>query len=247
MRKRPLIVLSTVAAATLLLAGCSGGCGSGARRTPDASASELVPGGSEVRRRIRRGRRRGLRRRRQGHRAGRRRPDRGSSAPSSSKAMATTSSPATSSRCAISSSMRTTNEVLSTSERGPDGVLSALLAVQQPQQMVDPTQSTVFTVAAECVPIGSQRRADSSRPRRRGRNPSVLYIETIEELPTIASGYRGRSDRGDAEGRARRRRRRRPSRSPTTDAPTETEVAVLKQGDGAPSARATSSSCSTAG
>lgn len=39
MRKRPLIVLSTVAAATLLLAGCAGGGAPESSGTPSPSAS----------------------------------------------------------------------------------------------------------------------------------------------------------------------------------------------------------------
>jgi len=125
----------------------------------------------------------------------------------------------------------TTNEVLSTSERGPDGVLSALLAVQQPQQIVDPTQSTVFTVAAECLPIGSSV-VLTLPAAQEGMNPSVLYVETIEQLPTTASG----SDVDATEGMPVVELDDAGSPTitiPDADAPTETEVAVLKQGDGA--------------
>ena len=125
----------------------------------------------------------------------------------------------------------TTNEVLSTSERGPDGVLSALLAVQQPQQIVDPTQSTVFTVAAECLPIGSSI-VLTLPAAQEGMNPSVLYVETIEQLPKTASG----SDVDATEGMPTVELDDAGSPTitiPDSDAPTETEVAVLKQGDGA--------------
>jgi peptidylprolyl isomerase len=125
----------------------------------------------------------------------------------------------------------TTNEVLSTSERGPDGVLSALLAVQQPQQIVDPTQSTVFTVAAECLPIGSSV-VLTLPAAQEGMNPSVLYVETIDQVPTTASG----SDVDATDGMPVVELDDAGSPTitiPDSDAPAETEVAVLKQGDGA--------------
>ena len=230
MRKRPLIVLSTVAAATLLLAGCSGGATPESTATPDASSessclADIASGA-------------------------------GSDAVSveGSGAGAKVSVPSGTDLAEAERSVvvegdgddvmpgdlvslryqlidATTDEVLSTSERGPDGVLSALLAVQQPQQIVDPTQSTVFTVAAECLPIGSSV-VLTLPAAQEGMNPSVLYVETIEQLPTTASGSEVDATDGmpvvelDDAG------------SPTitipdSDAPTETEVAVLKQGDGA--------------
>ncbi|WP_144877331.1 FKBP-type peptidyl-prolyl cis-trans isomerase [Microbacterium sp. 1.5R] len=230
MRKRPLIVLSTVAAATLLLAGCAGGAEPDATAdptsAPDASCLADLPSGA------------------------------GSDAVTveGSGADAKVTVPSgteftEAERTVISEgdgdevhpgdlvSLRyqlvdaTTNEVLSTSERGPDGVLGTLLAVQQPQQMVDPTQSTVFTVAAECLPVGSS--AVLTLPAaQEGSNPSVLFVETIEELPTVATG----SDQEPTEGFPAVELD--DSGAPTitlpdADAPTETEVAVLKKGDGA--------------
>lgn len=229
MRKRPLIVLSTVAAATLLLAGCSGDAAPESTSTPGASADSScladLPSGA------------------------------GSDAVTveGSGASAKITVPegtdlAAAERTVISEgdgdelfpgdfvSLRyqlvdaTTNEVLSTSERGPDGVLPALLALQQSQQMVDPTQSTVFTVAAECLPVGSSV-VLTLPAAQEGSNPSVLYVETIEKLPTVATGEDVDATEGmptvelDDAG------------SPTItlpdgDAPAETEVAVLKQGDG---------------
>ena len=219
MRKRPLIVLSTVAAATLFLAGCSGDAAPESTGTPDPSAqssclADLASGA-------------------------------GSDAVSveGTGADAKVTVPADADLAEAQRSVvvegdgddvmpgdlvslryqlvdATTNEVLSASERGPDGVLSALLAVQQPQQIVDPTQSTVFTVAAECLPIGSSI-VLTLPAAQEGMNPSVLYVETIEQLPKTASG----SDLDDAGS---------PTITiPDSDAPTETEVAVLKQGDGA--------------
>ncbi len=230
MRKRPLIVLSTVAAATLLLAGCSGGSTPESTGTPDpaaesscladiasgagsdavtvegsgADAKVTVPEGADLAEAER-------------------------SVVNEGKGDDVMPGDLVSLRYQLIDA--TTNEVLSTSERGPDGVLSALLAVQQPQQIVDPTQSTVFTVAAECLPIGSSV-VLTLPAAQEGMNPSVLYVETIEQLPTTASGSDVDATKGmpavelDDAG------------SPTitipdSDAPAETEVAVLKQGDGA--------------
>ncbi|MFJ2542077.1 FKBP-type peptidyl-prolyl cis-trans isomerase [Microbacterium sp. NPDC087589] len=230
MRKRPLIVLSTVAAATLLLAGCSGGAAPESTATPDAGSessclADIASGA-------------------------------GSDAVSveGSGADAKVSVPegtdlAEAERTVVVEgegddvmpgdlvSLRyqlidaTTNEVLSTSERGPDGVLSALLAVQQPQQIVDPTQSTVFTVAAECLPIGSSV-VLTLPAAQEGMNPSILYVETIEQLPTTATG----SDVDATDGMPVVELDDAGSPTitiPDSDAPAETEVAVLKEGDGA--------------
>ncbi|WP_120493114.1 FKBP-type peptidyl-prolyl cis-trans isomerase [Microbacterium phyllosphaerae] len=230
MRKRPLIVLSTVAAATLFLAGCSGDAAPESTGTPDPSAqssclADLASGA-------------------------------GSDAVSveGAGADAKVTVPADADLAEAQRSVvvegdgddvmpgdlvslryqlvdATTNEVLSTSERGPDGVLSALLAVQQPQQIVDPTQSTVFTVAAECLPIGSSI-VLTLPAAQEGMNPSVLYVETIEQLPKTASG----SDVDATEGMPTVELDDAGSPTitiPDSDAPTETEVAVLKQGDGA--------------
>lgn len=230
MRKRPLIVLSTIAAATLLLAGCAGGSTPDATETPDASAqtsclADLKSGAGS---------------------------DAVTVAGSGADAKVTVPEGADLAEAERSVvvegegddvlpgdlvSLRyqlidaTTNEVLSTSERGPDGVLSALLAAQQPQQIVDPTQSTVFTVAAECLPIGSSV-VLTLPAAQEGMNPSVLYVETIEQLPTVASG----SDVEPTEGMPTVELDDAGSPTitlPDSDAPTETEVAELKQGDGA--------------
>lgn len=230
MRKRPLIVLSTVAAATLLLAGCSGSPSPESTSTPSSSADTScladLPSGA------------------------------GSDAVTveGSGAAAKITVPADTDLSEAQRSVvvegdgdevlpgdlvslryqlidATTNEVLSTSERGPDGVLSALLPVQQPQQIVDPTQSTVFTVAAECLPIGSSV-VLTLPAAQEGMNPSVLYVETIEELPTIASG----SDVDPTEGMPTVELDDAGAPTitiPDGDAPAETEVALLKEGDGA--------------
>ncbi|WP_341942438.1 FKBP-type peptidyl-prolyl cis-trans isomerase [Microbacterium sp. LWH10-1.2] len=230
MRKRPLIVLSTVAAATLLLAGCSGSSKPESSSTPSPTASSsclaelksgagsdavtvdgtgaaakvTVPEGTEIK---------------EAERSVVVKGDGDDVKPGDLVSL----------RYQLVDA--TTNEVLSTSERGPDGVLSALLATQQSQQIVDPTQSTVFTVAAECLPIGSS--VVLTLPASgEGMHPSVLYVETIDELPTTASGTAVDPTEGmpevelDDDGA--------PTITvPKSDAPTETEVAVLKQGDGA--------------
>lgn len=230
MRQRPLIILSTLAAASLLLAGCAGGS------TPDASGSPSPSAESSCLADLPSGA--------------------GSDAVvvDGTGATAKVSVPegteiAEAERSVVVEgdgdevlpgdlvSLRyqlidaTTSEVLSTSARGVDGVLPALLAEQQTDQIVDPTQSTVFTVAAECLPVGSS--VVLTLPASgEGLHPSVLYVETIEKLPTTASG----SDVDPAEG------------MPTVELddegaptititdpepPAETEVEVLKQGDGA--------------
>lgn len=229
MRKRPLILLSTVAAATLLLAGCSGESAPESSSTPspdtasscladlasgagsdavtvegtDAEAKVTVPAGTEITE-----------------------PERSVIVEGDGDEVL----PGDLVSLRYQLVDATTNEVLSSSERGPDGILSALLAEQQ-QQISDPTQSTVFTVAAECLPIGSSV-VLTLPASQEGLNPSVLYVQTIEKLPTTASGTDVEPEAGmptvelDADGA--------PTITlPDGDAPTETKVAVLKQGDGA--------------
>lgn len=230
MRKRPLIVLSTVAAAALLLAGCAG------NSTPDASGSPSAAPTSSCLANLPSGA--------------------GSDAVTveGAGASAKVSVPA---GTEITEAQRSvvvegdgenampgdlvslryqlvdgaTNEVLSSSERGPDGVLGTLLAAQNPQQMVDPTQSTVFTVAAECLPIGSSV-VLTLPASQQGANPSVLYVETIAKLPSTASG----ADQAPTDGfpGVKLDEAGAPTITiPKGDAPTETKVAVLKKGDGA--------------
>lgn len=229
MRKRPLVLLSTVAAATLLLAGCSGESAPESSSTPspdtasscladlasgagsdavtvegtDAEAKVTVPAGTEITE-----------------------PERSVIVEGDGDEVL----PGDLVSLRYQLVDATTNEVLSSSERGPDGILSALLAEQQ-QQISDPTQSTVFTVAAECLPIGSSV-VLTLPASQEGLNPSVLYVQTIEKLPTTASGTDVEPEAGmptvelDADGA--------PTITlPDGDAPTETKVAVLKQGDGA--------------
>lgn len=230
MRKRPLIVLSTVAAATLLLAGCAGsaspeptdtsspapesscladlksGAGSDAVVVDGtgADAKVSVPAGTELTE-----------------------PER--TVVTEGDGDEVMPGDLISLRYQLIDA--TTNEVLSSSQRGPDGVLAALLATQNSQQMVDPTQAPVFTVAAECLPIGSSV-VVTLPSAQEGANPSVLYVETIAELPTVASG----TDVDPAEGMPAVKLDDAGAPTitiPDGDAPAETEVAVLKEGDGA--------------
>lgn len=229
MRKRPLIVLSTVAAATLLLAGCSGNSApestADPTSSPDASClADIASGASSDAITVE-----------------------GTGA--TAKITVPTGTEFTSpERTVITEgdgdevkpgdlvSLRyqlidgATNEVLSTSERGPDGVLPALLASQQPQQPQDLTQLPVVTIAAECLPLGSS--AVLTLPSsQEGQNPSVLYVETVEKLPTTASGEDVDPVDGmptvtlDDDGA--------PTITiPEGDAPAETKVEDLKKGDG---------------
>ncbi|MBO9626685.1 MAG: FKBP-type peptidyl-prolyl cis-trans isomerase [Microbacterium sp.] len=233
MRTRSLIFLSTVAAATLLLAGCAGGASpeptsssssSGAPESAcladlksgagsdavkvegtDADAKITVPEGTSI------------------TTAERTIVSKGSGADVKPGDLVSL-------RYQLVDAA--TNQVLSSSERGPDGVLSVLLAAQQPQQqMSDPTQSTVFTVAAECAPIGSTT-VLTLPPSSNGGNASVLYVQTIEKLPTTASGKSVDPTEGMPEVKLD------DAGVPTItipggDAPAETKVAVLKEGDGA--------------
>lgn len=230
MRNRPLAVLSTVAAATLLLAGCSGS-GDPAptdTSTPAAESSCLANLTSGA----------------------------GSDAVSveGSGADAKVTAPAD---LAVEEPERTvisegdgddlhagdfvslryqlvdsaTSEVLASSALGPDAVLPALLSDgTQQQQNYDLTQEFAFTAAVECLPLGS--RVVLALPSGQdGVSPRVLYVETIDKLPTVASGTDVDApadmpavtldDSGAPE-----------ITIPDADAPTETEVAVLKQGDG---------------
>lgn len=229
MRKRPLIVLSTVAAATLLLAGCSGSASPERTDTPSpeaetscladlksgagsdavvvdgtgAEAKVTVPAGTELTE-----------------------PQR--SVVVEGKGDDVMPGDLVSLRYQLIDAV--TNEVLSTSERGPDGVLAALLAVQAPQQMVDPTQAPLFTVAAECLPIGSSV-VVALPASQEGMNPRILYVETIDQLPTTASG----ADVDPTEGMPAVELDETGAPTitiPDGDVPAETEVAVLKEGDG---------------
>ncbi|MFD5214545.1 FKBP-type peptidyl-prolyl cis-trans isomerase [Microbacterium sp. NPDC058345] len=123
-----------------------------------------------------------------------------------------------------------TNTVVETSERGADGVLPMLLDPANAQrQIVDSTQSPVFIAAAECAPLGSEMVL--ALPGQEGQGAIVVYMQTLEELPTTASG-----DDVDAPAdmaTVKLAKDGAPEVSiPGDDAPAETVIGVLKQGDG---------------
>ncbi|GAB3599892.1 FKBP-type peptidyl-prolyl cis-trans isomerase [Microbacterium tumbae] len=231
MRTRPIVLLSTVAAATLLLAGCSGSGSPESTSTPEATtASDCLfdaPSGA------------------------------GSDAVAveGEGATASVTVPADTEVTEVERTVikegdgedlhggdlvslryqlidAATSEVLETSERGPEGILPALLSTGATQQQnVDLTQEFAFTAAVECLPLGSHvvLVVPSSSE---DQNPSILYVETIDLLPTVATGEAVAPVEGmptvelDDDGA--------PTITiPDADAPAETEVAVLEQGDGA--------------
>lgn len=126
----------------------------------------------------------------------------------------------------------TTGEVMGTSERGADGVLPVLLNPNQQPQLSDFTQSSIFLVATECEPIGSEIVLTlPGSTLGEGANDVVLYVQTLEELPTAATGEEQKPVDGMATVTLDE------SGAPTItipdgDAPTETVVETLKKGDG---------------
>lgn len=222
MRKRPLIVLSTVAAATLLLAGCAGSAEPESSGTPDAAASECMldaqPGETSD-----------------------------SVVVEGEGADAKVTIPADAAFAGVERTVisegegdqvlvndlvsveyqivdATSNEVLDSSARGDDGLLPVLL---------DTNQSSLFVAALECEPVGSRvALALPADVLGEGASNVVVYAEAVEQLPLVASGEAVDPTPGMptvelADDGA-------PTITiPDGDAPAETEVAVLKQGDGA--------------
>ncbi|WP_240740487.1 FKBP-type peptidyl-prolyl cis-trans isomerase [Microbacterium sp. PI-1] len=221
-RKRPLIVLSTVAAATLLLAGCSGSSAPSSSGTPDPSASstcalDAQPGETSDAVVV------------EGEGA-----DTKVTVPSDAAFAGverTVVSAGDGDDVLVNDLVSvqyqivdaTTNEVLDSSARGEGGVLPVLL---------DTNQSSLFVAALECEPVGS--RVVLSLPGSalgEGANNVVVYAQAVEQLPEIATGTPVDPTPGmptvtlDDDGK--------PSiKIPEGDAPTETKVAVLTQGDG---------------
>ncbi|WP_344817597.1 FKBP-type peptidyl-prolyl cis-trans isomerase [Microbacterium soli] len=123
------------------------------------------------------------------------------------------------------------NKVIETSERGVDGVLPMLLdaANAQNPQIMDSTQSPIFIAAAECAPLGSD--IVLALPGQQGQGALVVYMQTLEELPTRASGESVEAPAGMAtvklatDGEPE-------ITIPDGAKPTETVVGLLKQGDG---------------
>lgn len=222
-RKRPLIVLSTVAAATLLLAGCSGTASpeSSSTPTPTASSScalDAQPGATSD-----------------------------AVVVDGEGADAKVTVPADAPFAGVERTIvaagdgedigvgdlvsvqyqildATSGEVLDSSARGEGGLLPVLL---------DTNQSSLFVAALECEPVGSQ--VVLTLPGSvlgEGASNVVVYAEAVEHLPEVATGTPVDPTPGfptvelDDDGA--------PTITiPDGDAPTKTEVAVLKQGDGA--------------
>jgi FKBP-type peptidyl-prolyl cis-trans isomerase len=221
-RKRPLIVLSTVAAATLLLAGCSGSSAPSSSGTPSPTASSACALDAQ--------------------------PGKTSDAVVVEGKGADTkvTVPADAAfegveRTVVSAGDgddvfvndlvsveyqivdATTNKVLDSSARGEGGVLPVLL---------DTNQSSLFVAALECEPVGSRVvLALPGSALGEGGSNVIVYAEAVEQLPEVATGKDVDPTPGmptvklDDDGKPT-------VEIPDGDAPTETKVAVLKQGDG---------------
>ncbi|MDQ4212365.1 FKBP-type peptidyl-prolyl cis-trans isomerase [Microbacterium sp. ASV81] len=120
----------------------------------------------------------------------------------------------------------TDNTVLATSSTATDGVQPLIFGS-------DPQQPTLLDVALECKPVGTAVvMTVPSSLRGEGQKPLVVYAQAVKELPTVATGKAVAPEAGlptvklDKSGK--------PSITvPKSTPPTETKVAVLKQGDGA--------------
>lgn len=223
MRKRPLVLLSTVAAATLILAGCSGSAEPEGSATPDASGSSQCMLDAQ--------------------------PGETSDAVTveGEGADATVSVPADAAFAGVERTVvsegdgddvvngdlvsvafqlveASTGEIVDSSARGENGELPVLL---------DQNNSSLFLAALECQPLGTQ--VVLTLPGSvfgEGQTDKVVYAQAVEELPEVATGTPVEPTEGmptvelDEDGA--------PTVTiPEGDAPTETKVAVLKQGDGA--------------
>ncbi len=117
-----------------------------------------------------------------------------------------------------------TGETLDSTARDDEGVLPMLL---------DPQQSSLFVVALECLPLGSEVIFTvPASSMGEGASDIVVWAQAVEFLPTRATGTPVEPVAGmpsvvlDAQGV--------PTITiPDAPAPTETRVEVLKQGDGA--------------
>lgn len=222
MRKRPLIVLSTVAAATLLLAGCAGSSAPSSSDTPEPTASsqcalDAQPGTTSDAVTV------------EGDGA-----DTKVTVPKDAEFAGverTVISEGDGDEIGVGDlvSVRyqivdaTNDTVLDSSSRGEGGLLPVLL---------DTNQSSLFVAALECEPVGSRIvLALPGSALGEGQNNVVVYAEAVEQLPEVATGKPVDPTPGmptvelDDKGA--------PTVTiPDGDAPTETKVAVLKQGDG---------------
>lgn len=222
MRKRPLIVLSTVAAATLLLAGCSGSGTPQSSGTPEPTASsqcalDAQPGATSDAVVV------------EGEGA-----DTKVTVPADAAFAGverTVISEGDGEEIGVNDLVSveyqivdaTNNQVLDSSARGEGDVLPVLL---------DTNQSSLFVAALECKPLGSRiALALPGNVLGEGQNNVVVYAEAVEKLPEVATGTPVDPTPGmptvklDDKGA--------PTVTiPDGDAPSETKVAVLKQGDG---------------
>ena len=223
MRTRPLRVLSTVAAATLLLAGCSGNGDPQSTSSPDASGSSQCLVNAKA-------------------------GDTSDAVVVEGEGADTTVTvPADAEFANVERTVISEGEgddlaandlvsvqyqivdaasgdVVDSSARGEDGLLPVLL---------DPNQSSLFVAALECEPVGSRVvLAIPGSALGEGGSNLVVYAEAVDRLPEVATGKDVEPTAGmpevelDDDGK--------PSVTiPDGDAPTETKVSVLKQGDGA--------------
>ncbi|GAA2928331.1 FKBP-type peptidyl-prolyl cis-trans isomerase [Microbacterium luteolum] len=223
MRMRPLVFLSTVAAATLLLAGCSGSGEPESSSTPDPTASSscaldaqpgdtsdavtLDGGGADTKVTV------------------------PADAPFAGVER-TVVSKGDGEEIGVNDLVSVqyqiidaaTGSVLDSSARGEGGLLPVLL---------DTNQSSLFVAALECEPVGSRIvLALPGDVLGEGASNVVVYAEAVEHLPEVATGTDVEPTAGmpavelDKAGK--------PTVTiPDGDEPTETKVAVLKQGDGA--------------
>ncbi|GAA4484802.1 FKBP-type peptidyl-prolyl cis-trans isomerase [Microbacterium panaciterrae] len=118
----------------------------------------------------------------------------------------------------------TDNSVLDSSTRGVDDQLPILL---------DPQQQSLFVAALECQPLGSAVvLALPSKLLGEGAKPLVVYAQSTKKLPTVATGKAVAPEAGLPTVKLAKNGE--PTITvPKADAPTATQVAVLKQGDGA--------------
>lgn len=116
-----------------------------------------------------------------------------------------------------------TGDVLDSSERGEDGALPVLLDTQS---------ASLFVAALECEPLGSTVvLALPASVLGEGASNVVVYAESLEQMPTVASGKDVKPTDGmptvklDDDGAPE-------ITIPKGDAPAETKVELLKEGDG---------------
>jgi peptidylprolyl isomerase len=222
-RKRPLLVLSTVAAATLLLAGCAGGGAPESSGTPSPSASSgcllnAQPGetsdavtvdgeGLDAKITV---------------------PADAAFADVERTIVAKGDGDEVLANDLVGVKFQivdaATGEVVDSSARNEGGEASVLL---------DQNSASLFIAALECQPLGTQVvLALPGKVFGDGGTNKVVYAEAVEKLPEVATGTPVDPTPGmptvklDDKGA--------PTVTiPDGDAPTETKVAVLKQGDGA--------------